>query len=89
MINEMLELASKENIKPWIIKRPLEDANQAVVDMHNVSSCSGSFHAATADFFFLPAYSRRLAVSLSYIRFLPESCRFTNLALPVQTATSS
>lgn len=38
MINEMLELASKQDIKPWVTKRPLEDANQAVVDMHNVSS---------------------------------------------------
>ncbi|GAA5872442.1 hypothetical protein JCM3774_004522 [Rhodotorula dairenensis] len=35
LINEMLELASKQNIKPWVTKRPLEDANQAVVDMHN------------------------------------------------------
>jgi len=35
MINEMLELASKQDIKPWVTKRPLEDANQAVVDMHN------------------------------------------------------
>ncbi|GJN94742.1 hypothetical protein Rhopal_007834-T1 [Rhodotorula paludigena] len=35
IIKEMLELAAKQNIKSWIEKRPLEDANQAVVDMHN------------------------------------------------------
>lgn len=80
MINEMLELASKQDIKPWVTKRPLEDANQAVVDMHNVSSSSGFLHAAIADSFFLPACSRRPAVSPIYVRFLPGSCRFTNLA---------
>ncbi|BGP20831.1 hypothetical protein JCM10213_008134 [Rhodosporidiobolus nylandii] len=34
-IRGMLELAAKQNVKSWIIKRPMEDANQAVVDMHN------------------------------------------------------
>ncbi|KAF2146571.1 uncharacterized protein K452DRAFT_323713 [Aplosporella prunicola CBS 121167] len=31
-IREMLQLASKTNLKPWIQQRPLKDANQAVVD---------------------------------------------------------
>lgn len=34
-IEEMLELAVKKNVKPWIEKRPMEDANQAIVDMEN------------------------------------------------------
>ncbi|GAA6023448.1 hypothetical protein JCM10207_004417 [Rhodosporidiobolus poonsookiae] len=34
-INEMLNLAAKQDVKSWITKRPIEDANQAVVDMHN------------------------------------------------------
>ncbi|KAJ9108251.1 hypothetical protein QFC19_002499 [Naganishia cerealis] len=33
-INEMLELAAKQEIHPWIIKRPMKDVNQAVQDMH-------------------------------------------------------
>ncbi|KAL8286123.1 hypothetical protein RQP46_004611 [Phenoliferia psychrophenolica] len=33
VIKDMLELAAKENVKPWIIKRPLDDVNQAVRDM--------------------------------------------------------
>ncbi len=28
----MLELSVKKNVHPWIQKRPLKDANQAVVD---------------------------------------------------------
>ncbi|GAA5890547.1 hypothetical protein JCM6882_002957 [Rhodosporidiobolus microsporus] len=34
-INEMLALAAKQNVESWIEKRPLEEANQAVVDMGN------------------------------------------------------
>ncbi|GAA5970233.1 hypothetical protein JCM11641_001629 [Rhodosporidiobolus odoratus] len=34
-IREMLDLAATQNVESWIIKRPIEDANQAVVDMHN------------------------------------------------------
>ncbi|KAK7527881.1 chaperonin 10-like protein [Phyllosticta citriasiana] len=34
-IQEMLELAAEKKIKPWIQERPLDDANQAVVDMEN------------------------------------------------------
>lgn len=33
-IAEMLELTAKKGVKPWIQKRPLKDANQAVVDMN-------------------------------------------------------
>lgn len=32
-INEMLELAAKQNIKSWVQTRPLTEANQAVLDM--------------------------------------------------------
>lgn len=32
-IQEMLNLSAERNIKPWIQERPLDDANQAVVDM--------------------------------------------------------
>jgi len=32
-IEEMLELTVKKDVKPWIVKRPLKDANQAVIDM--------------------------------------------------------
>ncbi|KAI0100571.1 zinc-binding dehydrogenase [Nemania sp. FL0031] len=32
-INEMLKLASEKNIKPLVETRPMEDANQAIVDM--------------------------------------------------------
>lgn len=35
MMKEMLELAAKQKIEPWIIKRPMSDVNQTVVDMHN------------------------------------------------------
>lgn len=34
-IREMLELTVKKGVKPWIQKRPLKDANQAVVDMND------------------------------------------------------
>jgi alcohol dehydrogenase (NADP+) len=30
----MLELAAKQKIHPWIIKRPMKEVNQAVPDMH-------------------------------------------------------
>ncbi len=30
----MLELTVKKNVHPWIQKRPLKDANQAIVDMN-------------------------------------------------------
>ncbi|KAJ9100502.1 hypothetical protein QFC21_003541 [Naganishia friedmannii] len=33
-INDMLELAAKQKIHPWIIKRPMKEVNQAVPDMH-------------------------------------------------------
>ena len=29
----MLDLSVKKNVHPWVVKRPLKDANQAVVDM--------------------------------------------------------
>lgn len=32
-IEEMLQLAAKQSIKPWIVERPMKDANQAIVDM--------------------------------------------------------
>ncbi|KIL84577.1 nadp-dependent alcohol dehydrogenase [Fusarium avenaceum] len=32
-IRDMLELAAEKNIKPWIETRPMEDANQAVLDL--------------------------------------------------------
>lgn len=35
VIKEMLDLAAKQDIKSWIIKRPLEDVNQVVQDQHN------------------------------------------------------
>ena len=31
----MLALTEEKKIKPWIQKRPLKDANQAVVDMND------------------------------------------------------
>ncbi|KAK5200366.1 hypothetical protein LTR99_009163 [Exophiala xenobiotica] len=31
--NEMLQLAAEKNIKPWVISRPMTDANQTIVDM--------------------------------------------------------
>lgn len=34
----MLEVAAKQKITPWVTKRPLEDVNKAVPDMHAVSS---------------------------------------------------
>lgn len=34
IIKEMLELAAKQDIKGWIIKRPMSDVNQVVQDMH-------------------------------------------------------
>jgi len=30
---EMLQFSAKKNIKPWIEKRPLKDANKAIVDL--------------------------------------------------------
>ena len=32
-IREMLDLAVKNKIKPWIVERPLKEANQAIIDM--------------------------------------------------------
>ncbi|KAH6885363.1 zinc-binding dehydrogenase [Thelonectria olida] len=32
-IREMLELVVEKNVKPWVEKRPLQDANQAIVDL--------------------------------------------------------
>ncbi|CAH0002589.1 unnamed protein product [Clonostachys byssicola] len=32
-IREMLELAAEKGVKPWVEKRPLKDANQAVLDV--------------------------------------------------------
>lgn len=34
-IREMLDLAVKHNIKPWIEERPMSGANTAIVDMDN------------------------------------------------------
>lgn len=34
-IKDMLEFAAKHNVKPWVEKRPMSDANQAIVDMEN------------------------------------------------------
>ena len=34
-IREMLELALKKNIRPWIDVRPMSDANSAIIDMEN------------------------------------------------------
>lgn len=34
-IREMLQLAADQKVQPWIQERPMKDANQAVVDMHN------------------------------------------------------
>ncbi|BGP20799.1 hypothetical protein JCM10213_008937 [Rhodosporidiobolus nylandii] len=34
-IKQMLKVAATQDVQSWIIKRPIEDANQAVVDMHN------------------------------------------------------
>jgi D-arabinose 1-dehydrogenase-like Zn-dependent alcohol dehydrogenase len=31
--NEMLQLAAEKKIKPWVISRPMTDANQTIVDM--------------------------------------------------------
>ncbi|GAA5966089.1 hypothetical protein JCM3765_002601 [Sporobolomyces pararoseus] len=33
-IKEMLEFAAEKKVEPWIVKRPLKEVNQAVVDMH-------------------------------------------------------
>ncbi|KAM0755478.1 GroES-like protein [Meredithblackwellia eburnea MCA 4105] len=35
LINEMLALAAKQDVTPWIIKRPLAEVNETVVDMSN------------------------------------------------------
>lgn len=32
-IREMFQLAVDQKIKPWVEKRPMKDANQAIVDM--------------------------------------------------------
>ena len=32
-IYEMFQLAADKNIKPWVEKRPMKDANRAIVDM--------------------------------------------------------
>ncbi|KAI9835427.1 MAG: hypothetical protein M1819_002345 [Sarea resinae] len=34
-IEYMLNLAAEKGIKPWVVPRPLDDANKAVVDMEN------------------------------------------------------
>ncbi|KAH0421158.1 nadp-dependent alcohol dehydrogenase [Colletotrichum camelliae] len=34
-IQEMLEFAVKQNVRPWIQTRPMNDANQAIVDMED------------------------------------------------------
>jgi len=34
-ISEMLDFAVKHNVKPWIVERPLKDANQAIIDMED------------------------------------------------------
>lgn len=34
-IEEMLQLAVEKNVQPWIVERPMSDANQVVVDMEN------------------------------------------------------
>lgn len=39
-IEEMLELTAKKGVKPWIEKRKLEGANQAVLDMAAISQDS-------------------------------------------------
>lgn len=33
LIQSMLNLAAKQKIEPWIIKRKMDDVNQVVVDM--------------------------------------------------------
>jgi alcohol dehydrogenase (NADP+) len=33
-IREMLDLAAEKGVKPWVTTRPMKDANQALVDMH-------------------------------------------------------
>ncbi|OKL55899.1 hypothetical protein UA08_08955 [Talaromyces atroroseus] len=37
-IREMLELAAEKQLKPWIEERPMDDANNAIVDMNNGKS---------------------------------------------------
>lgn len=32
-IKAMLDLAVEKKVKPWVQKRPLKDANQAIIDM--------------------------------------------------------
>ncbi|KAF2716130.1 GroES-like protein [Polychaeton citri CBS 116435] len=32
-ITEMLEFAAEKKVKPWIVKRPMREANQAIVDL--------------------------------------------------------
>lgn len=32
-IKDMLDLAVKKNVKAWIVERPMEEANQAIIDM--------------------------------------------------------
>jgi alcohol dehydrogenase (NADP+) len=32
-IKEMLEFAAEKGVKPWIQKRPMKEANKAVIDM--------------------------------------------------------
>jgi len=33
VIKEMMQLVADQNIKPWIEKRPMKEANQAIVDL--------------------------------------------------------
>ncbi|KAF2647047.1 putative zinc-binding alcohol dehydrogenase [Lophiostoma macrostomum CBS 122681] len=37
-IREMLQLAADKHVKPWVIERPMENANQAIVDMEKGSA---------------------------------------------------
>jgi alcohol dehydrogenase (NADP+) len=32
-IRDMLQLAADKQIKPWVEKRPMKDANQAIIDL--------------------------------------------------------
>lgn len=32
-IRDMFQLAADRNVKPWVEKRPMRDANQAILDM--------------------------------------------------------
>lgn len=34
-IRDMFQLAADKNVKPWVEKRPMKDANQAIVDLED------------------------------------------------------